>query len=292
MAEQAEQQQTEKPAYDRSREDVGNIVMLEHVNLTVPDQGIGALFYVTGLGFTRDPYIDFGTFNMWVNLGEQQFHLPRAEAQVFRGHIAVVVPDLDDLKKRLKFIAKPMADTLFAWEEQDDHIALTCPYGNQIRAYPAGTFPLMDLGMPYVEMQVAPGTAAGIARFYQQVMGCPASVSDGVASVKMGYNQEMRFAETDAEIAAYDGHHIAVYLSNFSAPHAWLNERGLITEESDQHQYRFQAIVDPDDGTPLAEIEHEVRSLSHAMYHRNLVNRNPAVNFFTYRKGSEIYTPE
>ena len=45
-------------------------------------------------------------------------------------------------------------------------------------------------------------------------------------------------------------------------------------------------------GEQLAEIEHEVRSLSHAMYHRNLVNRNPAVNFFTYRKGNEIYTPE
>ena len=279
-------------AFDRAQEDVGNIVMLEHVNLTVPDQGIGALFYVTGLGFTRDPYIDFGTFNMWVNLGEQQFHLPKAKAQVFRGHIAVVVPDLEDLKKRLGFIAKPMADTQFAWEERDDHIALTCPYGNQIRAYPPGVFPLMDLGMPYVEMDVAPGTSEGIARFYAEVIGCPAQADGGIARVKMGYNQEMRFAETDAEIADYDGHHIAVYLSNFSAPHAWLNERGLITEESDQHQYRFQAIVDPDDGTPLAEIEHEVRSLSHAMYHRNLVNRNPAVNFFTYRKGSEIYTPE
>ena len=46
------------------------------------------------------------------------------------------------------------------------------------------------------------------------------------------------------------------------------------------------------EGETLAEIEHEVRSLSHAMYHRNLVNRNPAVNFFTYRKGNEIYTPE
>ena len=74
---------------------------------------------------------------------------------MFRGHIAVVVPDLEDLKKRLKFISKPMAGTEFAWEEQDDHIALTCPYGNRIRAYPPGTFPLMDLGMPYVEMQIS-----------------------------------------------------------------------------------------------------------------------------------------
>jgi len=99
--------------YDRSREDVGNVQLLEHINLTVPDQGVAALFYVTGLGFTRDPYIDFGTFNMWVNAGEQQFHLPKAEAQVFRGHIAIVLPDLDDLKKRFKYIAKPKADTLF-----------------------------------------------------------------------------------------------------------------------------------------------------------------------------------
>jgi hypothetical protein len=283
MGEQMAEQIESNPerAFDRAAEDVGNIVMLEHVNLTVPDQGIAALFYVTGLGFTRDPYIDFGTFNMWVNLGEQQFHLPKANAQVFRGHIAVVVPDLEDLKKRLKFITKPMAGTEF-----------TCPYGNQIRAYPPGAFPLMDLGMPYVEMQIPPGTAEGIARFYARVIGCPATAVDGVAIVKMGYNQEMRFAETDAPIADYDGHHIAVYVSNFSGPHAWLNERGLITEESDQYQYRFQAIVDPDGGETLAEIEHEVRSLSHAMYHRNLVNRNPAVNFFTYRKGNEIYTPE
>ncbi len=288
----AEQMQDSERVFDRTQEDVGNIVMLEHVNVTVPDQGIAALFYVTGLGFTRDPYIDFGTLNMWVNLGEQQFHLPKADAQVFRGHITVVVPDLDDLKKRLNFIAKPMAGTEFAWEEKDDHIALTCPYGNQIRAYPPGIFPLMDLGMPYLEMQVAPGTASGIARFYAEVIGCPATESDGVARVKMGYNQEMRFAETDAAIADYDGHHIAVYVSDFSGPHAWLNERGLITEESDQYQYRFQVIADPDSGATLTEIEHEVRSLSHAMYNRNLVNRNPAVNFFTYRKGNEIYTPE
>jgi len=277
--------------YDRSVEDVGNIVMLEHVNLTVPDQGVAALFYVTGLGFTRDPYIDFGTFNMWVNLGEQQFHLPKSSAQVFRGHIGVVVPDLEDLKKRLNFIAKPMADTEFGWEEKDDHIALTCPWGNDIRAYPAGSFPLMDLGMPYIDMQVPPETSAGIARFYNEVLGCPAHADSGTATVAMGYNQEMRFTETDGAIADYDGHHIAVYVANFSGPHAYLAERGLITEESDQHQYRFQAIVDPDSGDTLTEIEHEVRSFSHAMYHRHLVNRNPAVNFFTYRKGNEIFTP-
>ena len=278
-------------SYDRSTEDVGNILQLEHVNLTVPDQGIAALFYVTGLGFTRDPYIDFGTFNMWINLGEQQFHLPKAGAQRLRGHIGVVVPNLEDLRKRLNFIGKPMADTEFGWEEKDDHIALTCPWGNHIRAYPAGTFANMDLGMPYVSLDVPEGTAAGISRFYEQVMGCPTRLDNTEVRIRVGYNQDLVFTESSAPIADYDGHHIAVYVADFSGPHTWLAERQLITEESDQHQYRFQAIVDPDNGQTLTELEHEVRSLAHPMSRRALVNRNPAINFFTYRKGAEIFTP-
>ena len=276
--------------YDRRTEDVGNVQLLEHVNLTVPDQGLAALFYVTGLGFTRDPYIDFGTFNMWVNAGEQQFHLPKAKAQIFRGHIDIVLPDLDDLKKRFKFIAKPMADTLFAWEERDDYIAVTCPWGNQIRAYGAGKFSNMDLGIPYIDMQVPPDTTPGIARFYEQVMGCSVVYEEAKVRVQMGYNQELIFSETDEAIADYDGHHIAVYVSNFSGPHKYLAERQLISEESDQHQYRFQYIVDPQTGTILTELEHEVRSMSHAMRGRPLVNRNPAVNFFTYKKGNERFS--
>ena len=97
-----------KRVFDRAEEDFGNVLNMEHINLTVPDQQVAALFYVSGLGFTRDPYIDFGTFNMWINVGEQQFHLPKRDAQVFRGHIGVVVPDLDDLKRRLDFIDRPM----------------------------------------------------------------------------------------------------------------------------------------------------------------------------------------
>lgn len=276
--------------YDRRTEDVGNVQLLEHVNLTVPDQGLAALFYVTGLGFTRDPYIDFGTFNMWVNAGEQQFHLPKAKAQIFRGRIAIVLPDLDDLKKRFKFIAKPMADTLFAWEERDDYIAVTCPWGNQIRAYGPGKFSNMDLGIPYIDMQVPPDTTPGIARFYEQVMDCSVVYEEAKVRVQMGYNQELIFSETDEAIADYDGHHIAVYVSNFSGPHKYLAERQLISEESDQHQYRFQYIVDPQTGTILTELEHEVRSMSHAMRGRPLVNRNPAVNFFTYKKGNERFS--
>jgi catechol-2,3-dioxygenase len=277
--------------YDRSTEDVGNVQLLEHVNLTVPDQGIAALFYVTGLGFTRDPYIDFGTFNMWVNMGDQQFHLPTNKAQKLRGHVGVVVPDLEGLQKRLKFAGKGLADTQFACVEANDHLSLTCPYGNSIKAYEPSSYPRMDLGMPYVQLDVPPGTTPGIARFYAQVLECPVRHETDVTRVSMGHNQELIFAETDVPLPAYDGHHIAIYVANFSNAHAWLAERDLISEESDQFQYRFERIVDPESGELLFELEHEVRSLSHAMYRRPLVNRNPDINFFTYRKGSEQFSP-
>lgn len=287
----ADSEELAQTGFDRQAEDVGNVQLLEHVNLTVPDQSLAGLFYVTGLGFTRDPYIDFGTFNMWVNLGDQQFHLPTSSAQVLRGHVGVVVPDLDGLLKRMKFASKGLGDSLFACVEHDDHVELTCPWGNKVHAYEPDESRRMELGMPYVQLDVAPGTTDGLARFYNRVLGAPAVAEQGVATVSMGHNQQLRFVETDAQLAAYDGHHIAIYVADFSGPHRWLHERGLVSEESDRYQYRFQQLVDPDSGALLHELEHEVRSLSHAMYRRPLVNRNPATNFFTYKRGNEQFSP-
>ena len=34
--------------FDRTAEDLGNVVALEHVNMTVPDQQVATIFYVTG----------------------------------------------------------------------------------------------------------------------------------------------------------------------------------------------------------------------------------------------------
>ena len=67
--------------FDRSAEDLGNVVALEHVNITVPDQQLATLFYNTGLGLTRDPYIQTGLENMWMNVGRSQFHLPSKTPQ-------------------------------------------------------------------------------------------------------------------------------------------------------------------------------------------------------------------
>jgi hypothetical protein len=144
-----------------------------------------------------------------------------------------------------------------------------------------------------VRFDVAPGTADGIAGFYQQILDAPASVVRGnegtLARVWIGAEQTLEYRESAEPAPAYDGHHIAVYIADFSGPHARLLERGLISEESDASQYRFQWIVDPDSGERLFEIEHEVRSLAHPMYGRHLVNRNPNVNNRNYRRGHEVF---
>ncbi len=259
-------------------EDVGNIAMLEHVNTQVDDQGVAALFYLVGLGFTRDPHMMVGLENMWINLGEQQFHLPTNKPQVLRGHAGLVTPSLEALADRLETVAPRLAGTKFTWSREDGYIAVTSPWGNRFRVYePGPDFGPMRVGMPYVHFDVPRGTAEGIAAFYNELIGAAASVKGNkagdAAEVSVGQYQRLIFQETD-EVAEYDGHHIAVYVANFSQPYADLSERGLVTEEPRNHQYRFVDIVEPKSNKHLFSIEHEVRSLKHPMYKRPLVNRS------------------
>src|SRR5437016_3430916 len=114
-------------------EDVGNIVMMEHLNVQIPDQSQATLFYIVGLGFTRDPYMNVGLTNIWVNIGEQQFHLPTGKPQVVRGHTGLVVRDLEALKQRLASIQDQLKDTQFSWSDEGDHIEATSPWGNRFK---------------------------------------------------------------------------------------------------------------------------------------------------------------
>ena len=283
-----------QPKYDRKTQDVGNIIGMEHVNVTVPDQELALRFYISGLGLTRDPYMMVGPENMWVNVGEQQFHLPTRDPQVFTGCIGLVVTDLNALQRRLTRLEDKLSDTAFGWKARKDYVEVTCPWGNQIRCHaPGPEFGDISLGMPYVEVLVKPRTARGIADFYRTVMHAPATVvkdeQGTMAQVGMGCSQVLRFRETDQSLPEYDGHHIAVHVADFSSPHAVLKRQKLITEESNDYQYRFQAIVNPKTGKLLCELEHEVRSLYHPMYGRELVNRNSAQNIFAYARGRDAF---
>ena len=189
--------------FDRSAEDLGNIVALEHVNVTIPDQGLATLFYISGLGLTRDPYMMTSTDNMWVNVGRSQFHLPTGKPQVLRGKVGLVTPDRMALLQRCERMSKPLAGTAFSFKELNGYVETTCPWGNIIRMH--DPFDGMELGMAYVEFDVPEGTAQGIADFYTAIFDTMTSVKDGAAHVSVGQNQELVFREARGAQAAYDG---------------------------------------------------------------------------------------
>jgi catechol 2,3-dioxygenase-like lactoylglutathione lyase family enzyme len=283
--------------YDRQQEDVSNIVHLEHVNVWVPDQRLATLFYVTGLGLTRDPFLMTSTDNMWVNVGRSQFHLMTGPAQVLRGITGLVIPDRAFLLKRLASVKGELAGTKFRVEEHEHFLAVTCPWGNRLRIHePAPEYGRNKLAMPYVTFDVPVGTARGIADFYRGIFGVKTGVTSledaPAADVSIGRDQKLRFRETDAPPPPYDNHHIQVYLADFSGPHGRLDARGLITQESNPWQYRFQDIVDPADGRVLFTVEHEVRSLTHPLYGRPLVNRNPYQTNREFVNGYETRAPD
>ena len=276
------------PRYNREAEDLGNIVGLEHVNLQVPDQQRATAFYIMGLGLTRDPYMNTGLANMWVNVGKSQFHLPTGEPWVLRGAIGLVTPDRAALLRRLDNAEKALAGTQFEVHETNDCVAVTCPWGNRFNMHSPdeGRFGAVSLGMPYLEFDVPMGTAKDIAKFYKKIFGAKTRVegkgTERVARVCVGHNQELRFRQRKGPQVDYDGHHIQVYVQNFSGPYRELMKREALTEESNPYQYRFEHIVDVDSNETLFEIEHEVRSMTHPLYARPLVNRNPTQSQQSY----------
>lgn len=280
------------PVYDRTQEDIGNIVEFGHVNTRVPDQRLATLFYVTGLGLTRDPYLMTSVDNMWINAGTCQFHLPLGAAQVLRGVTGLVLPDLAGLLRRLEAVRAKLEGTKFAFAQHGDAVDVTCPWGNRMRCHaPDPKFGATTLGMPYVALDCPPGTVARIGRFYDEILGSPAHVSSDGGSVRIaiGRAESLVYRETDAPQPAYDGSHVQIALADFSGPHRRLLDRGLVTEESNQSQYRFQDIVDLDTGAVLVTIEHEVRSMRHPMFARALVNRDPSITNTRYAPGHEAY---
>ena len=278
--------------FDRTAQDIGNSIHLEHVNVQVPDQRLATLFYVSGLGLTRDPYLMTSDDNMWINVGQSQFHLPSGQAQVLRGHTGLVISGRKALLERLASVAKKLQGTKFTFAEHNDYVEATCPWGNRIRCHEpdAARFGRVTLGIPYVEFEVPKGSAKGISEFYPTIMAMPARLGNGagtVVAVQMGKNQHALFRETEQVEAEYDGHHLQIYITDFSGPYRRLLERGLVSQEDNQYQYRFKDIVDPADGRHLFTVEHEVRSATHPMYLRPLVNRDPAQTNRTYAHGHD-----
>src|SRR5215470_15776866 len=209
---------SQEKKFDRTTADIGNIVNLGHINVNITDQRLGTHYYISGLGLTRDPFLNTGVRIMWVNVGVSQFHLPTGEPSYLRGTTGLVIPDRDALLERLTEVKKHLEGTKFSFRETNDGVQTTCPWGNRITVHepdPA-RFGRVQLGMAYVAFDVRPGTAERIARFYREVVNAPARASQNgkgpQAEVEVGERQSFYFRETDAPLRAFDGHHVQIYL--------------------------------------------------------------------------------
>ena len=121
-------------------------------------------------------------------------------------------------------------------------------------------------------------------------MGIPAELKNGdgtVARAKVGKDQYLQFRETDRPQPDYDGHHVQMYITNFSGPYRRsvgarpdLQRRQPISIPLSRHRRSRE-------GRHLFTVEHEVRSATHPMYLRPLINRNPAQTNRTYAPGHD-----
>ena len=254
--------------------DLGNVISLDHVNFRVSDQRLATLFYLEGLGLTRDPYRMTGTGNMWVNIGAQQFHLPTTEPTPFPGVVGLAVPSLDAVRKRLKQVAPKLKGTDVTWKDGKTAIATTDPWGRRIRLHPAGRLPtLMNLALVYVELWAPKGSAAAIGQFYEQVLEVPVQRNGGAVSVTMGPHQTMRFVESPEAPGDAHNNHVAVYLTRYRRVYARMSELRILMEKDRYEQFRFNCILNLKTGNSVMKFEHEMRSLYHGDYGRPLVNR-------------------
>ena len=288
------------PTTSAASDAFGSIIDIGHINLHVPSQATALAFYVDALGLTRDPDAMTGSGNTWINCGSSQFHLPcRSPTQLHRGVVGLVVGSLDALLLRLSAARAALQGTQFDFAQADDHVQVTCPWGNRLRCHAPQPQLLggVALGMAYVEFDVAVGTCEGIGLFYKEVIGAAAAAGDACVRVCCGAHQMLVFRECSTPLAPYDGYHVMLTLDDFPGVFSRLADLQLITKgsvaqqecapprtktfflPSNQHlssMYRFTDIVHPLHRRLLLQVEHELRSVQHPQHARALVNAGAA----------------
>ena len=240
--------------YDRTVEDLGNVVSLEHVNTRVPDQQLATLFYASGLGLTRDPYLMTGVTNMWINVGRSQFHLPTARRRCCAVIRELVMPGPRGPGAPAGMMSQPPRRHALSFKEHEEFVEATCPWGNRIRCYASGArFGRMMLGMPCVELNAPLAWPMASCASIRESSKRPAlAVEDeqGQCAHVLGRRRARSScsARRTCPRRPSTGTMSPSTWPTSRDPTAGSSREGLFTEESDQHQYRFQDIVDPDSG--------------------------------------------
>lgn len=285
------------------------MLLLEHININVGDGGLTERFH-RALGCQQSQNQPHMQIHM--NCGPHtQFHMPiDSLAQVWRGDLVVAytTEGLVAARRRLEALAAVEANrTRVVCKEGEAEVLVQDPWGNRFRlregteaekamaALPTrrpNTSESVDLGViGLVELflPVAPGKAAGLARFYEEVFGFETSAVSRGFSILGGPvrgAQHITFVEQDA-VPEHTGEHFCMYIGDFEGVCSRCEARGLLyvnprfpaadsaatLEQARLSQgFRILEVHDAGEGQEGGEggtqqlllcEEHEIRSASH-----------------------------
>jgi hypothetical protein len=265
--------------------EVGGILHLDHINFQVSDHDLATVFFIGGLGLTRDPFRRADETNMGVNVGLQQFHLPRRGATPpFSGLIGLIVPDLDIIRLRLSRLNKlqKFKDTPYEANFEDNAAKITSPFGFCIRLHSSKSMHfLKPLGIGYVEIPVPNGVADDILKFYCEVFHSIATIEnrDGnkTAAINVGPFQKLYFVEKELDSYELYNFHISFHVTHYNRAREMIKERGALMGTGEGEVFFFDKIFDPETGANIFSMTNEVRSVYHGDYMRPLINRWPII---------------
>ena len=211
--------------FDRAAEDLGNSIHLEHVNVRYRTSVWRSCSMSPGSGSRAIPYLMVSDNNMWINVGRSQFHLPSGKPQVLRGHTGLVIAGREALLERLHRVAQassparasasPSTTTM---SKRPARGATACAAMSRTPSASAAS----RLAFPMSSSTCRSAPRKRIADFYPAVIGTPAQVQNGdgtVARVQVGKDQYLHFRETDRPLPDFDGHHVQIYVADFSGPY-------------------------------------------------------------------------
>ena len=125
------------------------------------------------------------------------------------------------------------------------------------------------LGIRSVRFDAPRGTSGAICEFYSAIFGATAEAGAGRCVVSVGTAQTLEFVEAD-DVAAYDGHHIALYVDGeaFVRGYGALKRRGLVFENRRFLQFTCRAAsVASTPSTPSHGLARRYGTLAEAMKH-------------------------
>ena len=278
-----------KPLDDWERlPEIGGVLHLEHFNFEMLDHDIATIFFMNGLGLTRDPYRRADENNMGVNVGMQQFHLPRRGRKTppFYGEVGLVVPDIQLIRARLERLDRMHRFEGTAYQITavgEKNLKLISPWGIPMRLWQAGVLPFQrPLGLAYVDIPVKHGKTGELVVFYQELLKTPYRQErlngETAAIFTVGPHQYLRFRERDLEDYNLYDFHVAYYVTNYNEVRDAAMKVGKLQGEGRGQVCFIEGPFDPVSGKSILKFQQEWRSVYHPDFMRPLVNRWPIIS--------------